>query len=245
MSSVENAVFLDFAGVSCDGRDMTPTMKTLDIKICGLKTRETVAAALDAGASHIGFIFFAKSPRNIEPVEAGRLRALARGKAKAVAVTVDASDLFLDEIVAVMKPDILQLHGNETPERVAAIKARYGLPVMKALSVSTEADLERIKPFVGIADRFLFDAKPPKGSELPGGNGVSFDWRLLTGLDAGVDYMLSGGLNAANIGDALRLANPPGIDISSGVESEPGVKEPALIEQFFRAVSAARKDRAA
>ncbi|MER8772555.1 phosphoribosylanthranilate isomerase [Mesorhizobium sp. M0960] len=217
----------------------------LDIKICGLKTDKALAAALAGGASHVGFNFFAKSPRYVEPVEAGRLREAARGKTKAVAVTVDASDPFLDEIVEKMQPDMLQLHGAETPDRVAEVKARYGLPVMKALPVSEAADLERVKPFIGIADRFLFDAKPPKGSELPGGNGLAFDWRILAGLDAGVDYMLSGGLNAGNIGDALRLANPPGIDLSSGVESAPGVKEPALIEQFFRAVGAARDNRAA
>ena len=217
----------------------------LDIKICGLKTDEALAAALAGGASHVGFIFFAKSPRYVDPAEAGRLRQAARGKASAVAVTVDAGDAFLDEMVAKMSPDMLQLHGSETPERVVEVKARYGLPVMKALSLSEAADIERIKPFIGIADRFLFDAKPPKGSELPGGNGVAFDWRILAGLDAGLDYMLSGGLNAANIGDALRSANPPAIDISSGVESAPGVKEPALIEQFFRAVRAARDNRAA
>ncbi|RAZ75233.1 phosphoribosylanthranilate isomerase [Mesorhizobium atlanticum] len=218
---------------------------TLDIKICGLKTDAAMAAALAGGASHVGFIFFPKSPRYVEPAEAGRLRVAARGKALAVAVTVDADDEFLDNIVAKMQPDMLQLHGSETPDRVAELKARYGLPVMKVFSVSEAADLERIQPFVGIADRLMFDAKPPKGSELPGGNGVAFDWRILTGLDAGLDYMLSGGLNAANIGDALRLANPPGIDVSSGVESAPGVKDPALIEQFFRAVRAARDDRAA
>ncbi|CAN7233487.1 phosphoribosylanthranilate isomerase [Mesorhizobium amorphae] len=217
----------------------------LDIKICGLKTDEALAAALAGGASHVGFIFFAKSPRYVDPAEAGRLRQAARGKASAVAVTVDAGDAFLDEMVAKMSPDMLQFHGSETPERVVEVKARYGLPVMKALSLSEAADIERIKPFIGSADRFLFDAKPPKGSELPGGNGVAFDWRILAGLDAGVDYMLSGGLNAANIGDALQLANPPAIDISSGVESAPGVKEPALIEQFFRAVRAARDNRAA
>jgi phosphoribosylanthranilate isomerase len=210
-----------------------------------LKTDEAVAASLAGGASHVGFIFFPKSPRYIDPAAAGRLRRAARGKAMAVAVTVDASDAFLDEIVAKMHPDMLQLHGAETPERVAEVKARHGLPVIKALTLGEAADLERIRPFVGAADRFLFDAKPPKGSQLPGGNGVTFDWRLLTDLDAGVDYMLSGGLNAANIGDALRLANPPGIDISSGVESTPGVKDPAQIEQFFRAVRAARDDRAA
>ncbi|MCA0026199.1 MULTISPECIES: phosphoribosylanthranilate isomerase [unclassified Mesorhizobium] len=217
----------------------------LDVKICGLKTDQAMAAALVGGASHVGFIFFAKSPRYIEPAAAGRLREAARGKALAVAVTVDANDTFLDDIIDSMRPDMLQLHGSETPERVAELKARYDLPVMKALPLSEAADLERIKPFVGVADRFLFDAKPPKGSELPGGNGVAFDWRILTGLDAGLDYMLSGGLNAANIGDALRLASPPGIDISSGVESAPGIKDPALIEQFFRAVKAARDDRAA
>ncbi|PAQ01837.1 phosphoribosylanthranilate isomerase [Mesorhizobium mediterraneum] len=217
----------------------------LDIKICGLKTDKALAAALAGGASHVGFILFAKSPRYVEPAEAGRLREAAIGKAKAVAVTVDASDAFLNEIVGKMRPDMLQLHGSETPERVVELKARYGLPVMKALSVSEAVDLKRIKPFIGVADRFLFDAKPPKGSELPGGNGVAFDWRILAGLDAGVDYMLSGGINAANIGDALRLANPSGLDISSGVESAPGVKDPALIEQFFRAVRAARDNRAA
>ena len=173
------------------------------------------------------------------------MREAVRGKALAVAVTVDASDALLDDIVTAMQPDMLQLHGSEAPERVAELKARYGLPVIKALPLSEAADLERIKPFIGVADRFLFDAKPPKGSELPGGNGVAFDWHILAGLDASVDYMLSGGLNAANVGDALRLANPPAIDISSGVESAPGVKDPALIEQFFRAVRAARDDRAA
>ena len=217
----------------------------LDIKICGLKTDEAMAAALAGGVSHVGFIFFAKSPRYVDPAEAGRLRQAAIGKAKAVAVTVDADDAFLDEIVEKMRPDMLQLHGAETPARVAEVKARYGLPVVKVFSVSEAADLDRLKPFIGIADRFMFDAKPPKGSQLPGGNGVAFDWRILAGLDAGLDYMLSGGLNAANIGDALRSANPPAIDISSGVESAPGVKDPALIEQFFRAVRAARDNRAA
>ncbi|MGS1095350.1 phosphoribosylanthranilate isomerase [Aquamicrobium terrae] len=217
----------------------------LDIKICGLKTEAALASAIDGGASHVGFIFFPKSPRYVTPQEAGVLRARASGKAKAVAVTVDADDAFLDAIVAAMEPDMLQLHGAESPERVAAVKARYGLPVMKALAVQEAADLARVAPYRGIADRFLFDARPPAGSELPGGNGVRFDWTILAGLDAGVDYMLSGGLDAANIGDALRLANPPGIDISSGVESAPGVKDAALIEAFFKAVAAARNDRAA
>lgn len=213
---------------------------TLDIKICGLKTVAAVDAALAGGASHVGFIFFEKSPRHIGLDEAARLSARAGGKAKSVAVTVDADDAKLDAIVAAMLPDMLQLHGHETPTRVAEVKARYGLPVMKAFSVSDAADLEGIAPYRGTADRFLFDARPPKGSDLPGGNGVSFDWRLLAALDPGLDYMLSGGLNAGNIGDALRRASPPGIDISSGVESAPGIKDPALIAKFFEAVEAAR-----
>ena len=218
---------------------------TLDIKICGLKTVEAVDAALDGGASHLGFNFFSKSPRYIAPEEAGDLRLAARGRAEAVAIIVDADNALLDEIVMVMAPDMLQLHGRETPERVAAVRERYSLPVMKALAISEAADLDRAKLYADVADRLLFDAKPPNGSELPGGNGVAFDWQLLTALDADIDYMLSGGLNAANIGDALRLANPPGIDISSGVESAPGVKDTGLIESFFRAVRDAQKVRAA
>lgn len=217
----------------------------LEIKICGLKTEPALEAALAGGASHVGFIFFEKSPRHVTPEAAAELRQLAAGRARTVAVTVDADDAMLDRIVAAMAPDMLQLHGRETPERVAELKRRYGLPVMKAFAIREAGDLGAIAPYRGIADRFLFDAKPPAGSELPGGNGVSFDWHLLAGLDAEVDYMLSGGLNAANVGEALRFANPPGIDISSGVESAPGVKDVALIDQFFEAVRAARENRAA
>lgn len=208
---------------------------SLDIKICGLSTPETVTAALDGGASHVGFIFFAKSPRNVAPEAAGRLRQAARGRAKAVAVTVDAGDAFLDAIVAAMAPDMLQLHGRETPQRVAEVKARTGLSVMKAFSIATAEDLEQITPYRGAADRFLFDARPPPGAALPGGNGVPFDWRVLAALGADVDYMLSGGLDAGNVGEALALLSPPGIDVSSGVESAPGVKDPALVAAFLRA----------
>ena len=168
------------------------------------------------------------------------LRQAAKGRAQAVAVTVDADDAFLDTIVAEMSPDMLQLHGSETPARIAEVKARYGLPVMKAFPVSEAADLAQVAAFRGVADRFLFDAKPPKDAVLPGGNGVSFDWRLLAELDPDVHYMLSGGLDAANVCDALRLANPPGIDISSGVESGLGVKDPALIANFLDVVRTAR-----
>ncbi|MBP1885494.1 phosphoribosylanthranilate isomerase [Sinorhizobium mexicanum] len=218
-------------------------MKT-DVKICGLKTAEAVERAVALGASHTGFIFFPKSPRNIEPDDAGRLAARIRGRAKIVAVTVDAGNDDLDEIVSALNPDILQLHGSESPERVLTVKAVYGLPVMKALSIREASDLDRIGPYVGIADRFLFDAKPPAGSELPGGNGVSFDWRLLDALDGGVDYMLSGGLNASNIGEALALTGARAIDTSSGVESAPGVKDLELMEAFFDAVRRADDERA-
>lgn len=217
----------------------------LDIKICGLKTPDALDAALAGGASHIGFIFFAKSPRYIPPADAGLLRQAAYGKAKAVAVTVDADDATLDGIVAGMQPDMLQLQGKETPARVAEVKARYRLPVMKALAVSRIEDLTQIDPYRGIADRFLFDAKTPVGSDLPGGNGVSFDWTILAGLDPAIDYFLAGGLNAGNIAEALRRAAPSGIDTSSGVESAPGVKDVGLIQQFFAAVEAAREKTAA
>lgn len=212
----------------------------LDIKICGLSTPETIAAALDGGASHVGFIFFPKSPRNVTPQQAAELRQAATGRAKAVAVTVDATDEFLDSIVTAMKPDMLQLHGKETPERVAEVRERYNLPVMKALSIGEPTDLLPIQGFIGVADRLLLDAKAPKGSELPGGNGMAFDWRLLAALDPGLDYMLSGGLNPGNVAEAIRLANPPGLDVSSGVESTPGVKDVALIDAFFQAVKTAK-----
>ena len=209
------------------------------VKICGLSTPETVSAALDNGAAMVGFIFFAKSPRHVSAAHASDLRQLAIGRAESVAVTVDADDAYLDEIVSVMKPDWLQLHGHETPQRVLDVKARYGLPVMKALSVREVADLDAIGHFLGIADKFLFDAKAPKGSELPGGNGVSFDWTLLNALDPGLDYMLSGGLNSGNVCEALRVTHAPGLDISSGVENAPGIKDVRLIEQFFASLKSA------
>lgn len=218
---------------------------TLDIKICGLRTEEAVDKAVALGASHIGFIFFPKSPRNIEPSDAGRLAERARGRAKIVAVTVDADSDTLDEIVDQLSPDMLQLHGSESPERVLTVKAVYGLPVIKAFSVREADDLKKIDPYIGIADRFLFDAKPPAGSELPGGNGVSFDWNLMHLLDGGVDYMLSGGLNKDNLAEAIRMTGAPGIDASSGVESAPGVKDLGLMEAFFEAARKAGYETAA
>lgn len=210
-----------------------------DIKICGLKTPEAVDRAVERGATHVGFIFFGKSPRNIEPDLAGVLADRVRGRAKIVAVTVDADNDDLDEIIALVRPDILQFHGAESPERVLTVKAVTGLPVMKAFSIREPDDLKRIEPYIGIADRFLFDAKPPVGSDLPGGNGVSFDWRVLRTLDPTVDYMLSGGLNRDNIADALRETGARGIDVSSGVESAPGVKDLDKMDEFFAAVERA------
>ncbi|MBB6224008.1 phosphoribosylanthranilate isomerase [Rhizobium leguminosarum] len=204
-----------------------------------MKTPEAIDRALKRGATHIGFIFFEKSPRCIEPDLAGKLAEPARGKAKIVAVVVDPSNDELDEIVSLLKPDILQLHGNESPEHVLTIKALYGLPVMKVFSVRTADDLKRVEAYIGIADRFLFDAKAPKGSELPGGNGISFDWSLLSWLDGSIDYMLSGGLNKDNVADALVKTKARGIDVSSGVETAPGVKSVAMIDEFFDAVEEA------
>lgn len=218
---------------------------TLDIKICGLTTEDAVDKAVALGATHIGFIFFPKSPRNIEPTDAGRLADRVRGRVKIVAVTVDADSDTLDEIVDQLSPDILQLHGKESPERVLTVKAVYGLPVIKAFSVREADDLKKIDPYIGIADRFLFDAKPPAGSDLPGGNGVSFDWNLMHLLDGSVDYMLSGGLNKDNLVEAIRMTGAPGIDASSGVERAPGVKDLGLMEAFFEAAREAEDNTAA
>ena len=212
-----------------------------DIKICGLKTPEAVDRAVARGATHIGFIFFPKSPRNIAPEVAGELADRVRGRVKIVAVTVNADDEELDDIVSLLRPDILQLHGNESPERVLHLKALYGLPVMKVFSVREAGDLDRIDTYIGVADRFLFDAKAPAGSELPGGNGVSFDWSVMASLDESVDYMLSGGLNKDNVAAALASTRATGIDMSSGVESAPGVKDLGMIDAVFDAIAAARQ----
>jgi len=214
-------------------------MMTADIKICGLTTAEAIDAAIDGGASHVGFIFFAKSPRNIDPGRAGLLAQAARGKVRIVAVTVDAADDELDAIVDALRPDVLQLHGHESPERVTAVKARYHMPVMKAFAIRAAADLAAIDAYHGVADRFLFDAKAPAGSELPGGNGTAFDWGALAMLDGRVDYMLSGGLDKDNIGAAIAGTKARGFDVSSGVESAPGIKDARMIAAFFEAVQAA------
>ncbi len=205
----------------------------LDIKICGLKTAQGVAAAVAGSATHIGFIFFEKSPRHVTSQQARALWQPFVGKVTSVAVSVDANDDELDAIVAMMQPSMLQLHGHETPQRVAALKARHGLPVMKALSIREAGDLAAVKPYAGIADRLLLDAKPPKGADLPGGNGVAFDWEMLATLDPAVDYMLSGGISIANLEGAILGTKASGLDVSSGVESAPGIKDVAAITQFL------------
>ena len=209
------------------------------VKICGLSTPEAVDAAIARGASHVGFVHFAKSPRHLDFEPMAELARHVAGRAETVIVTVDPDDALLDRFVREVKPDWLQLHGRETPERVAEIRERTGLKVMKALPVAESADLAAVAAYRGVADRILLDSRRPKGSNLPGGNGVAFDWTLLTGLDPDLAYVLSGGLDAGNVEAAVAVARPAGIDVSSGVESAPGVKDMARIHAFFDALDRA------
>ncbi len=200
----------------------------LTIKICGLKTPETLDAALQAGADMVGFVFFEKSPRHIDPVQALNLSQRVGGKALKVALLVDADDKRIIEVVDTLRPDWLQLHGAETPARVADIRANFRLPVLKAIGIADEADLLRATIYKGVADRLLFDAKPPKNAVLPGGNGLAFDWALLRDFQAREreqNWMLSGGLTPENVETAISLTGAPGVDVSSGVES-PQAKNP-------------------
>lgn len=215
---------------------------SLEIKICGLSTAETLEASLGAGADMVGMVFFAPSPRHVDFATAATLGAQARGRAQIVALTVDADDATLAAILDALRPDMFQLHGHETPARVAAIRARFGLPVMKALGIASAEDLAALAAYAGVADRLLLDAKPPKGAVLPGGNGVTFDWNLLAGLDLARPFMLSGGLDPENVARAVRLIHPPGLDVSSGVERGPGIKDPSRIEAFLRAARAAEAE---
>jgi phosphoribosylanthranilate isomerase len=208
------------------------------VKICGLRTPADVTAVARAGAAYAGFVFFAKSPRNVTLPEA-RLAALAAppGLAK-VALTVDADDATLDAIVEAVPLDMLQLHGHESPDRVAQVRARYRLPVMKAIGLADEGDLPVIFAFSTVADQILIDAKPPRGADLPGGNGLAFDWRLLAGRRWLRPWMLAGGLTAKNVAEAVRLTGARQVDVSSGVESAPGVKDAARIAAFVAAACA-------
>lgn len=206
------------------------------VKICGLSTPATVEAALVAGAAMVGFVFFGSSPRNLAVGAAAQLAAIARGRAAIVALSVDADDATLDAIAAGLAPDWFQLHGQESPARVAAVRARTGRPVMKAVGVSSRADVTAAAARYGrVADRLLFDAKPPAGGALPGGNGVAFDWTILAGLDLPIPFMLSGGLTPETVAEAIRTTRAPGVDVSSGIETAPGVKDEALIAAFVAA----------
>jgi phosphoribosylanthranilate isomerase len=207
-----------------------------DVKICGLKTVDALDAALEGGADYVGLVFFAASPRNVTLQQAAALAGHARGRAQIVALVVDADDAALAAILEDVAPDWLQLHGRESPERVREIKQRTGLPVIKAIPVATQADATRAYDYAGIADLVLFDAKAPQGAVLPGGNGHAFDWSALDGVKERMPFMLSGGLTADNVQDALRATNAGAVDVSSGVESAPGVKDPELIQRFLEAV---------
>ncbi len=209
--------------------------KNLEIKICGLSTDESIDAVIAGGASHMGLIFFEKSPRHVSLEQAKLLSEHAGDRIQKVAVSVNADDEYLDGIVAAVKPDMLQLHGKDTVERVEELKARFELPIMKVFAISDISDFESVKSYVGVADRFLFDAKPPKGSDLPGGNGVAFDWEIMDALPKDVPYMLSGGLDASNVCLALERSGANAVDVSSGVESSAGVKDIKLIEEFLAA----------
>lgn len=209
------------------------------VKICGLRTDADVAAAASAGASYVGFVFYPKSPRNVSFREAAALAVdVPMGVAK-VALVVNADDAFLDGLTAAVPLDMLQLHGSETPTRVAEVKARYGLPVMKAVGIADASDLAQIDAYAAVADQLLIDAKPPKNADLPGGNGLAFDWTLLAGRKYWtVPWMLAGGLTAVNVAEAVRRTGATQVDVSSGVEGLVGVKDAGLISAFLAAAQA-------
>ncbi|WP_439573641.1 phosphoribosylanthranilate isomerase [Phreatobacter sp.] len=212
---------------------------SLIVKICGLRSAAAMDAALQAGADMVGLVFYPRSPRNVQVPEAVALAARARDRAAVVTLTVDADDVILGTIIGAVKPDILQLHGSESPERLAEIRARFGVKVMKAVGIGEPADLSDLSHYASVSDYLLVDAKPPKTPEaLPGGNGLAFDWRLVAGLDPGVPVVLSGGLTPETVAEAVRLTRLQGVDVSSGVETAPGIKDPGKIRAF---VAAARR----
>ena len=208
---------------------------SLLVKICGLSTRETLDVALDAGADMVGFVFFPPSPRHLGLETARELGRQAKGRAVKVALTVDADDTTLSNIVETLQPDILQLHARETVARLRDIKQKFGLPVMKALAVETAADLAPLSGFAAVADRILFDARAPKEATRPGGLGAVFDWHVLEKLDLKLPFMVSGGLHADNVAEAVRVTRAGGVDVSSGVERTSGHKDPEMIRAFIRA----------
>ncbi|MGC1234298.1 MAG: phosphoribosylanthranilate isomerase [Xanthobacteraceae bacterium] len=208
---------------------------SLIVKICGLSTPETLDAALDAGADMVGFVFFPPSPRHLQFDDARALGQRVRGRAQKVALTVDAEETFLQSVAEALRPDILQLHGSESVAAIQGIRRKFGLPVMKALPIAVKGDLDRIARYATVADRLLFDARAPRDATRPGGLGNTFDWHLLEDVHANVPFMLSGGLDVDNIGEALRITRASGIDVSSGVERAPGVKDVDKIIAFVRA----------
>jgi phosphoribosylanthranilate isomerase len=216
---------------------MAPTK----VKICGLKTLDAVDAALAGGADYIGLVFFPPSPRNISPEAAKDLAAKARGRAKVVALMVDPDDALVDRVVATVAPDLLQLHGDETPDRVAEINRRSGKGIIKAIKVATGADTRAAELYVPVANMILFDARPPAGSSRPGGHGAPFDWSILKGVAVGGPFILSGGLTPDNVGEAIRTTGAEIADVSSGVERRPGEKDPALISAFLKAAKGAKQ----
>ena len=211
---------------------------SLLVKICGLSTRETLDVALEAGADMVGFVFFPPSPRHLSLERARELGRVAKGRATKVALTVDADDATFENIIETLRPDILQVHGKETTARVRDIKQKFSLPVMKALPVETAADLAPLAGYAAVADRILFDARAPKDATRPGGLGATFDWHLLEGLDLKLPFMVSGGLHAGNVAEAIAVTRAGGVDVSSGVESAPGIKDPEMIRNFIRAARA-------
>ena len=211
----------------------------MQVKICGLKTPESVAAAVDAGASYLGFVFFPKSPRHLTYRQAAELAATVPEGVIKVALTVNADDEALAKMLGEVPIDMLQLHGSETPKRVAYIRERFGLPVMKAVGVADASDLPQLVEYAKVADQLLVDAKPPKGSPLPGGNALAFDWRLIADLEWPTPWMLAGGLTPDNVAEAMRLTGATMVDVSSGVESAPGVKDLDKIAAFVKAAKGA------
>ncbi|MDF2234657.1 phosphoribosylanthranilate isomerase [Albimonas sp. CAU 1670] len=212
---------------------------TVRVKICGLDTAANVAAAAAAGAAYVGFVSFPKSPRHRSLAEIADLAVSAPPGLCKVVLTVNADDTLLDRLMDAAPIDMIQLHGAESPERVAQVRERFGLPVMKAIGVADEGDLAAIAEHSRAADQLLIDAKPPKGAPLPGGSGLPFDWRLIQGRRWATPWMLAGGLTAGNVAEAVRLTGAQQVDLSSGVESAPGVKDPDLIRAFCKAAQAA------
>jgi phosphoribosylanthranilate isomerase len=214
---------------------------SLIVKICGLSTRETLDVALDAGADMVGFVFFPPSPRHLALGAARDLGLLAERRAVKVALTVDADDAALQGIVDALQPDILQLHGRETPKRVAEIKRKFSLPVMKAIAVEAAGDLAALPDYAGVADRILFDARAPKEATRPGGLGAVFDWHILQEVVLKIPFMVSGGLHAGNVAEAIRVTRAGGVDVSSGVERAPGQKDADMIRTFIKAARASEE----